>query len=181
MRVHLLLNAPIALASLVSSLTAQSITLNVGSASSTPGVTVSIPVSFSSHNGAKPTAFQWTLSFPAASVTSISASAGAETATIGKSLEQDATGEQVERQPARAEHRRGIEDLGTQERLAAGEHDHFRSQRRQRAGEVVDLAETEIPLAGLFPPVAGDAAAVTTARRIEDDEREHERPVGRLS
>src|ERR1022692_2653361 len=87
MRPHLLLFIlPIALVSFVSSLAGQNVTMSVGSASGTPGATVSVGVSFTSSNGAQPTAFQFTVSFPAGSVTSASALVGSSASAAGKSL-----------------------------------------------------------------------------------------------
>jgi hypothetical protein len=69
-RSFLLFGLPIALAFFAANpAAAQSVAIIVGSASATPGGIALVPVIFASSNGTQPTAFQWTLSFPATSVT----------------------------------------------------------------------------------------------------------------
>ena len=79
-------------------------------------------------------------------------------------LEQHAARQQVQRHALVAEQPRRVEHLRPQQRLAAGEHDDARAERRQRAGERADLVERQIAGAALLPPVARHAAAVAAAR-----------------
>ena len=47
--------------------------------------------------------------------------------------------------------------------------------------DALDLVHLEIAGAAVLPPVARDAAAVAAAGRVEDQQRQHESPVGDLS
>ena len=64
----------------------QSVALSIGTGSTLPGSTVSIPVSLTSLSGAQETGVQWQLDYPAAAISNISVSAGSAALNAGKTV-----------------------------------------------------------------------------------------------
>ena len=61
-------------------------TLTLASGTATAGSTVALNLSLSSPAGSEPAALQWVLTYPSASIASISVAPGTSTTTAGKSI-----------------------------------------------------------------------------------------------
>lgn len=67
------------------SVAAQQSTLSLGSGSATPGGSVALNLTLSDSGGAAPVALQWTMTYPAASITGVTVAAGPSASAAGKS------------------------------------------------------------------------------------------------
>ena len=96
-------------------------------------------------------------------------------------LQQHAAREQLQRHPACAEHRRGLEHIRPQQRFAARERHDPSAQRRKRGRYSPDLVDREVVLSRVLPPVARKTPAVAATGRIKNEQRQHERAVHSLA